>query len=359
MMNGAKGWGDSISASLSTPINMKKFSIVLPTYNGINTVVRTFDSILNQSLVGVKYEVVVVIDGSNQKLRQIVEDYKKRFEDNAVSFRVKQFKQNRGRFEARISGAKLANFDQLLFVDDRVRLSKKYFEVLQNINKDIAMANVLEVDTEKTNVVSKTLYYLRRKIYGSKFGKDSTDYQINKSNFETLPKGTTSIWITKQVFLDACGQVAHNRKQSKKYVNDDTKILRAIVDKDHNIFRPAKLLVYYQPRDNLGVAIGHLFGRGMRFADYYLKPGTRFFPVLALAYLVPVIIITELLLKPGLLYITLISIIVLVALTALAISRSLKEFAISLAGLSLIGLVFTLGIWKSAILTVKETLFNR
>ena len=66
-----------------------------------------------------------------------------------VDFKIKQFKQNRGRFEARIAGVKLASSNQLLFVDDRVRLSKTYFKVLLSIKQDIAMANAIEEDSKK------------------------------------------------------------------------------------------------------------------------------------------------------------------------------------------------------------------
>lgn len=338
---------------------MNKFSVILATYTGIKTVGRTLDSILAQQPVNALYEVVVVIDGPNRIIQKIVIAKEKEFKNKAILLRIKMFAKNRGRFEARIAGARLAKFNQLLFVDDRVCLSKNYFRVLQTIDKDIAMANVLEEDVENTNPISQTLFFVRRRIYGSKYGEGFKDYDINSSNFESSPKGTTSIWITKKVFLDACQEVVYNRKQSNKYVSDDTRILRIVVDKGHNIFRPSQLIVFYLPRGNLKDAIKHLFGRGTLFIDYYSKPGTRFFPILVIAYLVPVVIIFCLLFQPELLYLILISIVASIALVAIVISRDLKEFIVSLAGLSLIGVVFSLGIWKSTLAMIKGVLLNK
>ena len=338
---------------------MKKFSVVLATYTGVNTVNRTLNSILTQQSVNTAFEVVVVIDGPNKAIREIVVTKEKEFKRNNIPLMIKQFTKNRGRFEARLAGAELASFDQLLFVDDRVRLSKNYFKVLQTINKDIAMANVIEVAGRRTNIISQTLFFVRRRIYGHKFGKDFADYYINSSNFEGSPKGTTSLWISKNVFLDACREVAHKRKQSNKYVNDDTKILRTVVDKGHNIFRPSKLVAFYLPRGNLKEAIKHLFGRGTLFVDYYSKPGTRFFPILVLAYSTPAAIISCLLFQSELLYLILMSIVVLIALVAITISHNFNELKVSLAGLSLIGLVFSLGIWKRTVIMIKELLFKK
>ncbi|OGC47033.1 hypothetical protein A2886_03030 [candidate division WWE3 bacterium RIFCSPHIGHO2_01_FULL_42_13] len=338
---------------------MKKFSIIIATYSGLKTIVETFNSLLAQQPSRTEYEVIVVIDGPNKAIRRIVAAKEKEFESKGIPFTIKQFANNQGRFNARIAGAKLASFNQLLFVDDRVRLSKNYFRVLQIINKDIVMANVIEVVGKKTNIISQTLFFVRRRIYGSKFGKDFADYYINSSNFEGSPKGTTSLWITKQVFLDACKEVVHGRRQSNKYVNEDTKILRAVVGKGHNILRSSKLIAFYLPRGNLKDAIKHLYERGPRFVDYYIKPGTRFFPILALTYLVPIGIIIGLLFNPKLLYLTLVFIVALVAMVAIAISRNLKELTISLAGLSLIGLVFSLGIWKGTVILIKELPFKK
>ena len=340
-------------------IIMKKFSVVLATYTGVNTVNRTLNSILTQQSVNTAFEVVVVIDGPNKAIREIVVTKEKEFKRNNIPLMIKQFTKNRGRFEARIAGARLACFNQLLLVDDRVRLSKNYFKVLQIINKDIVMANVIEVAGRKTNIISQTLFFVRRRIFGSKYGNDFADYYINSSNFETSPKGTTSLWITKEVFLGSCKEVVHGRRQSNKYVNEDTKILRAVVNKGHNIFRSSKLIAFYLPRGNLYNAIKHLYERGPRFVDYYIKPGTRFFPILALAYLVPIGIVIGLLFRPELLYLTLILTVALMVLVAIAISRNLKELTVSLAGLLLIGLVFSLGIWKGTVILIKELPFKK
>src|SRR5688500_2280908 len=97
------------------------FSIVLPTYTGMNTIEKCFDSILAQKYTSkLKFEVIVVIDGPSQKLKEITQNYARTFNQKKIEFTVKQFKANEGRFVARLEGAILAKYNQLLFVDDRV-----------------------------------------------------------------------------------------------------------------------------------------------------------------------------------------------------------------------------------------------
>ncbi|MDP4038664.1 MAG: hypothetical protein Q8P54_01710, partial [bacterium] len=114
-----------------------------------------------------------------------------------------------------------------------------------------------------------------------------------------------------------------------------------------------KLNVYYQPRNDLSAATKHLYGRGPLFVDYYSKPGTKYFPLLISIYLVSAGLFLTAVFQPDILYWILASLGVLIILTALVISQSIKDFLISIIGVPLIGLIFSLGVLKGTLLRAK------
>ncbi len=332
----------------------ESFSIVIPTYTGASTIDKTFDSILKQSPSSLEYEVVVVIDGPNKRLRHIVEKYEDEFRRRRIGFTIYQSEKNKGRFDARISGAELSKNEQLLFVDDRAQLTDRFLEHLDKLDGKTALPGVQE--HTGNNVITKTMNILRRQVYGNKGGLRFKDYYIDKTNFEDSPKGTTCLWIDKKIFLAACLKVKKNEKGDSRFVNEDTKVLREIVESGVKILRTPKLNIYYQPRDDFSASLKHLYDRGPRFIDYYHQPGTRFFPVLISIYVLLVSLVLITIFKPGLLYWVAGGLAALTALISVAISKNIQEVATSLIGLPLIGLSFSLGVLKGTLLVTKRLL---
>lgn len=272
----------------------KEFSIILPSYTGAKTIDKTFASLEHQVESGAKYEVIVIIDGPNKELRRKIDSYKNIFSAKNIDFTIKQFSKNLGRFEARVAGAKLAKTRQLLFLEDRVYLTPNYFNKLAKINRQLLIGNVLEDKTD-SNFIADTLTQIRRVVYGKQWGQNFKDHEISQTNFERAPKGMASLWVPKDLFLEVCQEFKKSLVNSKDS-SDDTGILRLIVDKGHRILRTSELELYYQPRTGLGESIKHLYQRGPKFVDYYLKPGTRFFWTIVLFYvtLIAAIILTVL-----------------------------------------------------------------
>lgn len=332
--------------------SQKQFSIVIPTYSGLNTIKKTFKSLLTQDSSGIKYEVIVVIDGPNELLRELVDQAQQDFQKKGINFEVEQFKENKGRFEARIAGAKLAKYNQLLFVDDRIYLAENYFKILKGISEELMLANVIEKEPDNYNLISATLTYVRRGLYGDKWGVDFPDYYINNENFENSPKGTASLWVKKEMFLAACEKVAHNQQALNKYVNEDTKILRAMVDAGARIFRTSKLNIYYQPRNNFKDTVKHLYGRGPRFVDYYVKPKSKFFPLLIAIYVMVAVAVILAFIK--LIYLAYLAITVLAGTTLLALlfGKDLKGIFTLFVGLPLVLVIFAAGIIKGTFLRI-------
>ncbi len=92
-------------------------SVIVPTFNGEETVAECLNSLLDQSWSG-EYEVIVVNDGSSDRTSDIVKKYP-----------VKRLAQeHRGPAAARNLGARNASGDILLFTDDDCAAEKNWIE---------------------------------------------------------------------------------------------------------------------------------------------------------------------------------------------------------------------------------------
>lgn len=332
---------------------LKQFSVVLPTYSGQKTIARTFDSLLAQNVAQLKYEVVVVIDGPSEPIRQIVKSYEPRFKANKIGFTVEQFRQNRGRFEARVAGAKLANYNQLLFLEDRVYLDPGYFKRMAKIDTELALGNVLE-DKTNSNLIADTLTLVRRAVYGSQWGQDFKDYDINTANFERAPKGMASLWVSKSLFLEACQEFKKTVVNSKDS-SDDTGVLRLIIEKGTPIRRISGLKLYYMPRTGLLESVKHLYQRGPKFVDYYLKPGTRFFAALAGFYaLLAVVLVGLILITSWMIYLLALAL-VLILIFCLVVTKKLIAGLKFFVGIIAVGLIFAAGLLRGSLQKIIRT----
>ena len=89
-------------------------SVVIPTHNRADTLIRTLSSIEQQNLQGVDFEVIVVDDGSKDNTAIQVEDFKKNAKINVRYY----YQDNSGPANARNSGVEKAKGDIILFCGD-------------------------------------------------------------------------------------------------------------------------------------------------------------------------------------------------------------------------------------------------
>ena len=172
------------------------FTVVIPTFTGLESIDNCLDSILGQEKGEYKFDVVVVIDGPNQALYHKVLLYQQKFQAHAIQFKVVLHPVNLGHFEARYRGAREAGSEYILFIDDRVTASPKYFSTIIAEECDAVIPNVLE--GESYNLISETLGLSRRWLY-RKYTKASQSVRLTSENFDTVPKGTTSLTRTATV----------------------------------------------------------------------------------------------------------------------------------------------------------------
>lgn len=124
----------------------KKLSIIVPVYNAEQYLEKCLNRLLEQSYKNI--EIIIVNDCSKGNCEEIAEKYQK------IDNRVKYIKheENKGLFQARITGSSIATGDYIAFLDSDDYVSIDYYRTLMNNiqenNSDIAMGNmVLEYDS--------------------------------------------------------------------------------------------------------------------------------------------------------------------------------------------------------------------
>lgn len=101
-------------------------SVIIPTYNKKNLLVRTLDHLKQQTLSKDAYEVIIVDDGSNDATTEYMQAYR---QDNEY---VRYFKKSRsGPADSRNFGLKQAKGDIIAFTDDDCIIPFNWLENIQ------------------------------------------------------------------------------------------------------------------------------------------------------------------------------------------------------------------------------------
>lgn len=105
-------------------------SFIIPAYNASKTIKRAINSILNQNVQDLDFEIIVVDDGSDDDLRKVINEYS----PSELKYIRYYKKENEGVAEARNFGVKKAKGDYIIFVDSDDYISRK---LLKDIKKYI------------------------------------------------------------------------------------------------------------------------------------------------------------------------------------------------------------------------------
>ena len=115
-----------------------KFSVIVPTYNREEYIIKCIDSVLDQTYT--KFEVIIVDDGSTDNTEKLVKKYQDK--------RIKYFKnKNHGIGYSRNFGINKATGDYILFLDSDDYLDENMLEEVskQIDNHDILIFNYKEI----------------------------------------------------------------------------------------------------------------------------------------------------------------------------------------------------------------------
>ncbi len=253
-----------------------KYTVVIPVYNSEETIGECLKSLIGQkgATNGLDYSILVVDDGSTDSTPEI-----------AKSFPVKvvTLDKNRGRIMARLYGATNAEAQRLLFVDSRVTLPEDTLAKLDQFDGlPAVIGETNPYGTKYESLIHTVLYLIRRRYYGKDFFPITGDMLINEQNFKRAPKGTAVLLIDRDLFVKLTPE------RTGKDVNDDTLLFHNLVyDQKISLLRSARLFFRYSQRTDPGQFSSWLFYRGVRFCDFYLRPGGYFhihFLLLALVF---------------------------------------------------------------------------
>jgi len=115
---------------------LKYFSVIIPTYNRKDLLIRTLETFSKQTYPATKFEVIVVDDGSDDETEECVKTIA-----NSVRYPLKYFKQsNKGPAAARNKGVDLSTGEIILFTGDdcfpEPRLLEEHNRYYQQFHED-------------------------------------------------------------------------------------------------------------------------------------------------------------------------------------------------------------------------------
>ncbi len=170
-------------------------SIIIPTYNNANMVLRSLETWTKQTLSQEDYEVIIVDNNSTDNSASLLKSFVK----DKPNFHY-ILETNLGATNARHRGVKHAQSDILLFCDDDGLYNSECLEQILKVYNDNpkvdAVTGKIEVLWDKTppNWITPYLFMLGALDYGNKIAYD-TDFFLNGGLFS----------IRKQVFEDLEG----------------------------------------------------------------------------------------------------------------------------------------------------------
>ncbi len=111
-------------------------SVIIPTYNRKDSLLRTLESLARQTYPADRFEVIVVDDGGTDGTASITE--------RAFPFALRYLRQeNQGEIVARNSGAACSTGEILIFLDDDIEVVPEYIETLIETHNAHQLAVVL------------------------------------------------------------------------------------------------------------------------------------------------------------------------------------------------------------------------
>ena len=208
-------------------------SFIIPAYNAGKTIGRAINSILNQEGTSMDFEVIVVDDGSDDDLKEKVEEFKS-------NKRIKYFyKENTGVSDTRNYGVNQATGEYIIFVDSDDYISKTLLkDIEQYINQKIELIKwrPIFVD-EEGNILGKEGRASFNNVSGEKgfnllFGKDNLidclwNYAIKKELLVEFPNGMYhEDFATMPLMILKSGTMVSINKYEYYYVQSQNSIMR-------------------------------------------------------------------------------------------------------------------------------------
>lgn len=208
-------------------------SFIVPAYNAGKTIEKTVNSIVGQKNTNMEFEVIVVDDGSEDDLREIMDNFKN-------DKRVKYFyKENTGVSDTRNYGVNQAIGEYIIFVDSDDYISSNLLKDIEPyINKNIDLIKWKPIIVnEKGKTIRKETGCSFTKVSGEKgfnllFGRDNLldclwCYAIKKELIKEFPKGMYhEDFATMPLMILSANTMVSINKYEYFYVQSKNSIMR-------------------------------------------------------------------------------------------------------------------------------------
>jgi glycosyltransferase involved in cell wall biosynthesis len=259
--------------------------------------------------------------------------------------------ENQGRFMARKTGIEAARGDLVLLLDSRTSLDP---DALAFVAPEIAAGRRVwnghpRIDTAAGPFARfwDTLTYAAFADYLA----DPRTTSFGEEEYDRFPKGTTHFLCPREYLLEAI-EGFESFYDDPRNANDDTTLLRSVVARERINISPQFGSVY-QSRTALGPFLRHALHRGVVFFDGFGRPGARFFPVIVAAFPAALGGVLLALVRPRVAF----AAVAAAPLAAGALAARWKRPWKHVASFALLtppfAVVYTLGIWKGALLAGK------
>ena len=316
-----------------------KLSLVVPVYNGQETIEECLHALCRQTVGMDQYEVLVIDDGSTDATPEIIARF---------PVRCVRLPANRGRIVARLTGAREAACDELLFCDSRVICESDVVEkVLAHPYRPLMFGSDFPEEYQ-TTLYGLFTFSVYRKLWKPVFPQEwyGPEAPITPENFDRMPKGTGVLAVSREFFL------RHQPTHVDKFVSDDTLLLSSMV-KEKPIVRYCGMKTHYRQRRELKHVLPHLHFRGILFDSYYLRPGHWFLWLYLALWAVAAGVVVAAALTHHLWIIPAALAAIWIAASA-ALAINLRTFLAILTLLPLIGCCFATGILRGHLVSLRR-----
>ena len=161
---------------------MYRVSIIIPAYNSEETMEVCLEKVINESK-NFESEIIVVDDNSNDRTVEIVKKFK--------SVKLIKLSKNKGAGNARNTGAKIAKYETLCFVDSDIIISKNSIEYLvKRLHQDENIGCVSAIqEISNLNVKNWTSNFVCLKsCYGFENVEKETEFSAATPEFCAISK---------------------------------------------------------------------------------------------------------------------------------------------------------------------------
>lgn len=249
--------------------SIENVSFIIPIYNDNAYIEKTvLDLVVAIKFAEIKsYEILIVDDGSSTPI------------ESEILNKINNLKilrqENQGRLRARLNGVNYSQFSQIVLLDsrvsiDRMSLGKLHGHVTHNLEELDMVISCIEFP-KNTNLIGLFWDSVARFVW-HKYYENNQDVYLNSDNFDSYPKGTTFLYVKRDVFLKAHSKLSSEELLSRD-INDDTLLIRGIVD-EFQVLLCKDFKATYFPRTKFVRFLKHSFHRGKVAKDGYFADGT-------------------------------------------------------------------------------------